>query len=106
MGIPVNSVPKSVQKPSSDSIQNCSICNREVGKNPRYPKYVCYKCQDESPPVNEDGISIEFGNIDASGGFRSVVNGVRGAEHICYIKGIRCYADEGRFGGIMIQPTK
>jgi len=25
------------------------------------------------------------------------------ASHICYIRGIRCYADEARFGGIVIQ---
>jgi len=24
--------------------------------------------------------------------------------HECYVDGIPCYADEGRFGGIVIQP--
>ena len=45
---------------------------------------------------------ISFGNTDFSGGFQSSVNGVIGNQHECYIRGKKCYANEGRFGGIVI----
>jgi hypothetical protein len=28
------------------------------------------------------------------------------ASHVCYIDGVACYADEARFGGIVIQTVK
>jgi hypothetical protein len=31
---------------------------------------------------------------------------VRGAEHVCYIKGVKCHANEARFGGIVISPAQ
>ena len=41
----------------------------------------------------------------SGGGFRAVVRetGEPHRSHICYIRSIRCYADEARFGGIVIQ---
>ena len=105
MGNPVNKEDSSQgQVVCPPGKQKCGICSRFVDANPRYPNLVCYNCQDESPPVNVNNQNVEFGNIDASGGFKSVVNGVSGEDHICYIKDVRCYANEARFGGIVIIP--
>ena len=101
MGILVDQVNEN--KPTENE-QKCSICDRMVMENPRYKNYVCYDCQIESPPVNENNENIEFYNIDPSGGFMSKVNNIIGNDHICYIKNIKCYANESRFGGIVIIP--
>ena len=34
--------------------------------------------------------------------FKSIVNNIEGEIHDCYINGIQCYAEEHRFGGIVI----
>ena len=47
-----------------DDKQKCGICTRMVRRNLRYPNYVCYNCQTESPPVNENNKRIEFFNVD------------------------------------------
>ena len=41
-----------------------------------------------------------------SGGFKAVVDETQeeGEDHICYIEGVKCWADEARFGGIVIEP--
>ena len=88
-----------------ENTQKCGICTRMVSENPRYPNYVCYNCEKESPPVNENNKRIEFSNADIGGGFISKVNGKYGDENICYIKNVKCIAREARFGGIVIQPA-
>ena len=84
----------------------CPICSQLRYTMERYPNSVCDKCccsgifADPSQTT-----TIRFGNTDFSGGFQSVVNGVVGNQHICYIKGHQCSADEARFGGIVISYT-
>ena len=95
---------KEENKPKENT-QKCGICTRLVRGNARYPNYVCNNCQMESPPVNENNKKMDFYNIDISGGFMSKVNGKSGEEHTCFIKNIKCYANEARFGGIVIQPA-
>ena len=91
--------------------QKCGLpeCTRTVYPNPRYHNHVCRDCQRESPPVDSQGHLIDFFNANADGGFLSatIIDGekVWGEEHICYIKGVRCRADEARFGGIVITPA-
>lgn len=74
--------------------------------NPRYPRGVCSACQNTGM-FDKDGNPIDFFNIDAGGGFMSitVVNDkkVRGENHQCFIRGHECRAEEGRFGGIVVQ---
>jgi hypothetical protein len=40
-----------------------------------------------------------------SGGFEAIVANTKAeyASHICYIEGVKCWADEARFGGIAIE---
>ena len=59
----------------------------------------------ESPPVNENNEKMDFYNLDISGGFMSKVNGEYSDIHTCFIKNVKCIANEARFGGIVIQPA-
>jgi hypothetical protein len=51
---------------------------------------------------------IQFGNQDWSGGFMSVVDGVRTNPdiHRCYINNVECFASEARFGCIVYSGCK
>ena len=49
---------------------------------------------------------IEFYNEGPEGGFISIVNNVRGNIHECNVNNIQCYADEARFGGIIISVVR
>jgi hypothetical protein len=86
--------------------QYCPFCNTEVDFNPRYPNYICPSC--ETNPVDESGRKLEFHNVSFSGGFeaRYCDTGEVHDSHICFISGVKCWADEARFGGIVIQPTE
>ena len=82
----------------------CPICNNEEKMMIRYPKTVCSQClQTGIWADKEQTIHINFGNKDISGGFFSIVNGVEGNQHLCYVRGKQCTVDEARFGGIIIQ---
>ena len=84
--------------------KSCPICNKEEKMMLRYPKMVCSECirtgiwadKKQTTPIN-------FYNTSFSGGFISEVNGIEGKQHICYINGKQCIADEARFGGIVIE---
>lgn len=81
----------------------CPICNEELRLNRRYSKYVCADCK--SRATDKEGRELSFGNVDATGGFTCsyIDTGEKYESHTCYIEGIECYADEARFGGIVIQ---
>jgi len=81
--------------------KKCPICDQSIVDFKRYPNMVCQNCSEKT--VTKDGIKIEFYNKDFSGGFISVVNDKKGDIHECYIDNKKCYADESRFGGIVIQ---
>ena len=79
---------------------NCPICNNLRFTTSRYPKKICSNCEELT--VTENNEKIRFFNIDNTGGFLSIVNNHHGNIHECYINNIKCYADEARFGGIVI----
>ena len=84
-------------------IQNCPICQTEVRFNPRYPRVVCDACAQKASSA--DGHALMFYNIDLSGGYAAVYADTREEYpyHRCFIDRIPCWADEARFGGIVIQ---
>lgn len=84
------------------SPQFCPLCGISVPAMPRYPQYVCTTCV-QSGTLSMSGEPISFTNKSLFGGFQSVVNGKVGEIHECTINGVRCWADEARFGGIVIQ---
>jgi hypothetical protein len=97
----------------NNNISKCPIC-LDIMNNftLRYPKMICQKCSngETGKIIDSFGNEVSFGNIDISGGFTSYhkINNeiVKKEEHICLINNIKCYADEARFGGIVIQIMK
>ena len=80
--------------------KDCPICEKTMLKFERYPNQICSECCEQTVTKNNE--KIEFYNVDHTGGFISVVNKVQGSIHDCYVNNIQCYADEARFGGIVI----
>lgn len=72
----------------------------------RYPKQVCERCQTRTSDAY--GRRIKFFNEDFSGGLRAMYLDTKAdySHHICYIDGIKCYAAEHRFGGVVVQVIK
>jgi hypothetical protein len=88
-------------------LSNCPICTRPTNRSERYPRTICGSCV-QSVIKDEDGHTVTFENIDLSGGFQSLHVGegnqiIKKEEHVCFVNGIKCWADEARFGGIVIQ---
>jgi hypothetical protein len=73
---------------------------------PRYPRYLCEDCA--SRARSKDERLLKFSNIDTTGGFSAQYadTGEPYPSHECYVDGVPCYADEHRFGGIVIQPVQ
>jgi hypothetical protein len=84
-------------------IQKCPICSAEVPFSERYPEYLCQSCTAKA--VDENNRALKFSNVALSGGFVAYYADTKEERrgHICYIDGIKCRADEARFGGIVIQ---
>ncbi len=82
----------------------CPICSNPVRHWERYPLAVCHNCDRKA--CNAQGQKLVFFNLSMSGGFGAIVADTKEdyLSHICYIEGKKCWADEARFGGIVIQP--
>jgi hypothetical protein len=81
----------------------CPICTIPVPYWERYPLAVCSGCRDKACDDRER--KLNFDNVSMSGGFEAIVANTKAeyASHICYIEGVKCWADEARFGGIAIE---
>lgn len=84
---------------------SCPICATLVPHWERYPRAVCTNCYQKAS--DSQGRKLEFYNIDMSGGFRAVITETKEEypSHICFIDSVQCWADEARFGGIVIQAS-
>ncbi|MFV0174718.1 hypothetical protein OBK14_10475 [Empedobacter falsenii] len=90
----------------SELKQFCSNCKNEVGFLQRYPKSICQKCKNEL--TSSDGRKVEFFNSEALGfgcqGYYSDTNQTEEYNsNESYIGNKTFVADEGRFGGIIIE---
>lgn len=85
--------------------QLCPICRASVPPSPRYPRYVCARCCARA--ATAEGRPLVFYNLDLAGGFvaRRADTGEVHPGHECFIDGVRCLADEARFGGIVVEPA-
>lgn len=97
-------------------IYKCPLClDTLTHYSPRYPKAICSNCASK-PIKDNEGNVVSFHNIDIYGGFisRHTINNaynnnviVDKKEYICWIthgtRNIKCYANEARMGGIVIQ---
>lgn len=83
--------------------QSCPICSADVSPNPRYPRYVCRTCAAKASSA--EGRLLAFENASFWSGFAAYYadSGVEYPSHECFIDGVRCRADEARFGGIVIE---
>lgn len=84
-------------------IYKCPICFAKLQTNARYPNYICNECSKKTTDIN--GRKLIFSNVSFSVGY--IANYEDTDEeynsHVCYIDGIKCRADEARFGGIVIE---
>ena len=85
--------------------QECPICNQSVFLMLRYPNYICVDCIEKYGTCTKESRKITFGNKSPLGGFISIVDDNVAEIHTCYVNNVKCYADEARFGGIVIQPV-
>jgi len=88
-----------------NATQPCPICSSQVPASERYPRYVCRDCAARAK--SKDRRALSFFNESLSGGFAAQYadTGEPYPSHECYVDGILCFADEARFGGIVIQPV-
>lgn len=86
----------------------CPVCGTEQPAVPRYPGYLCRACV--SRASTEDGRRLVLVNTSLSGGFAARYADTEElceevtVTHIVNVDGIRCWADEARLGGIVVQP--
>ena len=83
--------------------QCCPICKKYVKSSSRYLNYICKKCI--LLASDENNKPVYFHNTEVSG------HGCAGRylsinkpylSNTCYVKGIKCNAQEAYFGGIVI----
>lgn len=83
--------------------QPCPVCGVTLEASSRYPRRLCPSCSERTTDAH--GRRVEFANRGLSGGVvgRYADDGASHASQICYVDGRRCFAEETRLGGIIIQ---
>ena len=86
--------------------QYCPSCGNEREFTQRYPKCICRKCYNKVMDLN--GRKVEFFNTNPLGyGCQGYYVGTEQVEkydsNLCFINGKEYFAEEARFGGIVIQ---
>lgn len=81
----------------------CPLCSAPMRFDPRYPRAICPQCA--AHVCDSKGRPLVFYNEDMSGGLRAIFreSGQPYPSKVCYVGGVRCLAEEARFGGIVIQ---
>ena len=84
---------------SEQQLKPCPICSIPSPYRERYPRLVCSTCR--SKACDDRGRQLKFFNVSMDGGFQALLvdSQEEYPSHICYIEGIKCWADEGKFGG-------
>ncbi len=85
-------------------IQLCQICHSNIPYTERYPNSVCEKCA--SKAKSKKNQQLTFHSTHLNGGFYAEYTESKKPYeevNICYIDDIKCWADENRFGGIVIE---
>ena len=86
--------------------QKCPICQVEVQTSARYPNYLCNSCA--SRACDAEKRLLKFYNETLTGGFLAFYTdtGEKYDSHICYIDGVKCWAGEDYYGGIVVRVLK
>ena len=84
-------------------MERCHVCRGENPDYLRFQIYICETCR-KYPVLNSNGHEMNFYNKGVMGGFlaKNTITDEISEDHICYINGAKCWADEYRFGGILI----
>lgn len=88
----------------------CPVCHMSVPINPRYPNYLCRFCTGRA--VDVQGRPLAFCNTSVGGGFAAhfIHDGSLAPEvtenHTVYVGFLKVWADEARFGGIVLTPYR
>lgn len=89
------------------NVQFCPICKSKVEYSSRYPGYLCLSCVKRI--TDKNGKAVSFGNTHAIGhGCAGIYQdtGKPYKSNLCFVDGFKCKAEEGYFGGIVIQPNE
>jgi hypothetical protein len=91
--------------PAGPNENPCPVCGAPAPVSLRYPRALCPVCVLEA--TDRAGRPLEFGNAGLSGGFeaRYADDGSPYDSAECLVRGVRCHAEEHRFGGIVVQPV-
>lgn len=86
--------------------QFCPNCRESVKKNLRYPKYLCRNCV--KLITDENGRKLVFYNTHilgygCQGYYVDRTQREKYNSNICFIRTQKYFAEEARFGGIVIQ---
>ena len=87
-----------------EPLQHCPICAVAVPYSSRYPRQLCERCAGRA--ADAQGRALRFSNSDAGGGFVATyadTGATYPGRHRCWVDGQPCFADEHRFGGIVIE---
>jgi len=83
--------------------QFCPICRTPVSANPRYPKYLCSDCVERADDGSGNRLIFFQSSPDGRYAARYAVSGESYASHECFVDEQKCWADEARFGGVVVQ---
>jgi len=93
-------------QPNPGPDEPCPLCESPRPHSPRYPDNLCADCVGRA--VDETGRPLTFINLTLTGGFGAAYadTGERRDSHVCFIDGVRCWADEAYFGGVVVRPRR
>lgn len=82
----------------------CPVCGAPAAASSRYPLRLCPACMLETTDAR--GALLRFANASLSGGVEAkyAESGAPYAGPECFVRGVRCRAYEGKFGGVVVQP--
>jgi len=90
---------------NTNATQACAHCGRPIPLTPRYPRRICDACQ--TLLTDAAGRPVEFFNEDAFGGIIGFYAGTGQQEPYpqldCQIGSAKFQAQEGRFGGVVVE---
>lgn len=87
----------------TERYEPCPICSQPVQYWERYPGLLCHECSKRT--TDKNGTRVSHYNVSLSGGCYGVYEQEKEPymDPYCYVDGVKCIADEHRFGGIVVQ---
>lgn len=83
--------------------QECPICRSTVAESPRYPRYICNTCAARVTDAEGRILTLFQASPDGEYAAAYADNSETYDSNEVYVNGVACWAEEARFGGIVIQ---